>query len=144
MATKEQQTDDKISISLNKNQLLAVQMLASGGSGKAVAEKLGVTPETISRWRQEPQFKEELSNLLYKTRENVQQRLACMMTKALDAVEESFDDPTLKAKEKCMMGLKVLDLCRVKEIDIKIGQDPDIARVMELQNELYKKYEREY
>ena len=40
-----------MSKNLNENQLLAVQLVAQGKSGKEIAKELSVTEETISRWK---------------------------------------------------------------------------------------------
>ena len=36
---------------LNNNQLIAVQLVAQGKTGKFISEHLNVAQETISRWR---------------------------------------------------------------------------------------------
>ena len=41
---------------LNENQLLAVQLVAQGRSGKEIAQELSITEETISRWKKQPAF----------------------------------------------------------------------------------------
>jgi len=48
----------------NKTQFLAIQMLATGMSGKEVAKNLGISPITISRWNQLPQFRTSLNRTL--------------------------------------------------------------------------------
>ena len=41
---------------LNNNQLIAVQLVAQGKTGKFISEHLNVAEETISRWRKKPEF----------------------------------------------------------------------------------------
>tara|TARA_Y200000002_G_C22129598_1_gene434294 strand:- start:287 stop:403 length:117 start_codon:yes stop_codon:yes gene_type:complete len=38
-----------MSKNLNENQLLAIQLVAQGRSGREIAKQLGVTEETVSR-----------------------------------------------------------------------------------------------
>ena len=45
-----------MSIKLKKNQSLAAELLAHGYKSSAVAERLHIRPETISRWRQDRVF----------------------------------------------------------------------------------------
>lgn len=47
---------------LSKRQTKALHMLASGRTGGQTAKALGVRPETVSRWRQLPQFKDALAS----------------------------------------------------------------------------------
>ena len=51
-----------MSTKLNKNQLIAVQLLASGVKASVIAKKLGIREETLSRWRQIDEFKEALED----------------------------------------------------------------------------------
>jgi hypothetical protein len=111
--------DGEMSIKLNECQRLAAQMLAMGHSGKSVATELGVAPETVSRWRQEPIFNRYLNSMLVTNQEIIKQRLAGMATKALDILDETLDDPLLPTKDRYILGLKILELCRVKEIELK-------------------------
>ena len=47
---------------LNENQLIAVNLIASGFKASNVSKKLGIREETLSRWRQEDIFKEALED----------------------------------------------------------------------------------
>ena len=47
-----------MSTKLNKRQFLAAEMLGIGHRPSAVAEKLAVTRETVSRWQKSPKFEE--------------------------------------------------------------------------------------
>ena len=49
-----------MSTKLNKNQLIAVHLLASGVKASVIAKQLSIREETLSRWRQINQFKEAL------------------------------------------------------------------------------------
>lgn len=41
---------------LSEKQLRAITLLTAGQHGASVAETLNVTPQTVSRWRQQPKF----------------------------------------------------------------------------------------
>lgn len=136
-------TTKTVSTNLNKNQFLAIQLLATGKSGKSVAKELHVTEETVSRWRQEPEFKRHLNNLLIESQSVVQQRLAGMMTRVLDTIDGVLDDGSLKPKEKFVMGIKLLELCRIKEIGVKIEDTRDIMEWTKLMAQI-KEREKDY
>jgi hypothetical protein len=136
--------NNKTSTKLNKNQLLAAQMLAIGRSGKAVAKELGIAAETVSRWRQEPLFRAQLNRCLCEGQELARQRLASMITRALDAIEEAFDGRDLKSRDKFIMGFKILELCRFKEMEIKIDDQSAVMDVQKIYDELLEKNKKEY
>lgn len=48
---------------LPAKQNLAVVLLASGKTGRAVASELSITPQTISEWKRQPEFVAELNKL---------------------------------------------------------------------------------
>ena len=58
-----------MSKNLNENQLLAVQLVAQGRSGKEIAKELSVTEETISRWKKQPAFIALVNDLLGQLRD---------------------------------------------------------------------------
>ena len=49
-----------MSINLKENQLIAAELLSVGISSTAVSETLGIRPETLSRWRQNQEFNEQI------------------------------------------------------------------------------------
>ena len=53
-----------MSKNLNENQLFAIPLVAQGVSGKDIAKTLKITEETVSRWKQQPEFKAEVNQLL--------------------------------------------------------------------------------
>ena len=51
-----------MSTKLNKNQLIAVHLLASGVKASIIANQLGMREETLSRWKQIDEFKKALED----------------------------------------------------------------------------------
>lgn len=100
-----------MSNNLKENQTLAAQLLAAGKTGRAVAAEVGVTEETISRWRQEPEFQMYLTGLVIATNEAARIRLQSLITKAVANIENSLNDETLSTKDKFVASIKVLELC---------------------------------
>ena len=56
---------------LNNNQLIAVQLVAQGKTGKFISEHLNVAEETISRWRKKPEFIASVNGLLNQLRDTL-------------------------------------------------------------------------
>jgi transposase-like protein len=136
------------STKLNKNQLLAAQMLATGQSGRDVAKALNIAPETISRWRQQAEFKNYLDRFLSEASEATRQRLETLMKRAINLIEESIDEPSLSPKDRFSMGVKILELCKVEkqQNDEKSQQiiDYEIEKGKELLQRLIEKHRMEY
>ena len=51
-----------MSTKLNENQLIAIHLLASGVKASLISKQLGIREETLSRWRQNDTFSEEVKN----------------------------------------------------------------------------------
>ena len=56
---------------LNNNQLIAVQLVAQGKTGKFISQHLNVAEETISRWRKKPEFIASVNVLLNQLRDTL-------------------------------------------------------------------------
>jgi transcriptional regulator with XRE-family HTH domain len=115
------------SININQNQLLAAQLLAAGKSGKAVAAEVGVTEETISRWKQDTNFEIYVKKLLIEAHEAARMRLQNLVSKAVETLEKSLEDQNLPSKERFAVAVKVLEMCNM--YDFKLSN-----RVDKLQN----------
>ena len=61
-----------MSIKLKENQLLAAKLLSFGLSSKYVASKTSIREETLSRWRKNQLFVEEIANQQSKYLDNLQ------------------------------------------------------------------------
>jgi hypothetical protein len=90
-----------MSTKLNETQHQAIIMLASGKQASAVAAALDVRKETISRWKQLPEFQAEMNTLIEDVRESTRNRLASMVEKALEAIEadlQATDNPAQRSR----------------------------------------------
>ena len=111
-----------MSKNLNENQLLAVQLVAQGRSGKEIAQELSVTEETISRWKKQPAFIALVNDLLGQLRDTTQQKMRNLVLLALEILEkELFNESN---KNRVNIALKVLNNYKFSTlIDQKIGSD---------------------
>ena len=73
-----------MSKNLNENQLLAVQLVVQGRSGREIAKQLGVTEETVSRWKKQPVFIAMVNDLLGQLRDTTQQKMRNLVLLALE------------------------------------------------------------
>ncbi len=117
-----------MSAKLNENQLLATHLVAIGKSGKQIAGELSVAEETISRWKQLPDFQAEINAILLECRDNVKQRLRNLLTHSLDLLEEEMNNP--ESRHRVNIALKMLQLVRIHAlVHENIGPvNPDIVQ----------------
>lgn len=117
-----------MSKNLNENQLLAVQLVAQGKSGREIAKQLSVTEETISRWKKQPIFIASVNEILGQLREGIQQKMRNLVFQALEILETELSDK--ENKNKANIALKLLQNYKfVQLFDQKIGSDnPEIIK----------------
>ena len=111
-----------MSKNLNENQLLAVQLVAQGRSGKEIAQELSVTEETISRWKKQPAFIALVNDLLGQLRDATQQKMRNLVLLSLEILEkELFNEGN---KNRVNIALKILNNYKFSTlIDQKIGSE---------------------
>ena len=100
-----------MSTKLKENQLLAIPLVAQGVSGKEIAKQLSVAEETVSRWKQTPEFQAEVNAILLECRDNAKQRLRNLLTNSLVFLEEEMNNP--ESRHKVNIALKMLQLVRI-------------------------------
>ena len=117
-----------MSKNLNENQLLAVQLVAQGRSGREIAKQLSVTEETISRWKKQPIFIASVNEILGQLSEGIQQKMRNLVFQALEILETEFSDK--ENKNKANIALKLLQNYKfVQLFDQRIGSDnPEIIK----------------
>ena len=65
---------------LNNNQLIAVQLVAQGKTGKFISGHLNVAEETISHWSKKPEFIASVNEMLNHLRDSTQQKIRNIFT----------------------------------------------------------------
>ena len=117
-----------MSKNLNENQLLAVQLVAQGRSGREIAKQLSVTEETISRWKKQPIFIASVNEILGQLSEGIQQKMRSLIFQALEILETELSDK--ENKSRANIALKLLQNYKfVQLFDKRIGSDsPDIIK----------------
>jgi hypothetical protein len=90
-----------MSRALRPKQVRAATLLVLGQQGKDVAATIGVAPETLSRWRQRPEFEALMHELLRDTIDSARFGLVSLCAESVEHLRglvRSFDDETaLKA-----------------------------------------------
>lgn len=93
---------------LKENQIIATQLVASGVNGREIAKTLSVSEETVSRWRQEPQFKKAVKRFQDATMEHVEESLKAMASVAVEVLGSILVDPKMDPKLRAQIAMKVI------------------------------------
>ena len=107
---------------LNNNQLIAVQLVAQGKTGKFISKHLNVAQETISRWRKKPEFIASVNVMLNQLRDSTQQKMRNILFLSLEILEKELikENSTIKVN----LALKITQNYKITNlIDEKIGSE---------------------
>ena len=107
---------------LNNNQLIAVQLVAQGKTGKFISEHLNVAQETISRWRKKPEFIASVNVVLNQLRDSTQQKMRNILHLSLEILERELmkENSTVNVN----LALKIVQNCKLKDlIEEDIGSE---------------------
>ncbi len=105
---------------LNAKQDQVITMILAGRSQKEAAAEVGVTPETVSRWKHEAEFTAEMNRQRKETWGAQRQRLQALVDDALQVytdVLRAADDPKLRLRA----ARDVLDAVGLDEIPALTG-----------------------
>ena len=73
---------------LNERQAQAAALLVQGMSCKAVAEKVGVTPQTISTWKKDFEFRAQINALKLQVLTDARDALQRLAPEAIDVLRD--------------------------------------------------------
>ena len=95
---------------LNERQQLAVALLCSGLSATEVAKELKVRKETISRWKNNRDFNEELRSGRLAFFDRLIQRQFTLFSEAQHQIEAAFQDSALTSYQKANIALRFISM----------------------------------
>ncbi len=104
-----------MSMNLNNQQLVAIRLLASGMRSKNTAEQVGVSPETISRWRKIPEFIAAMNEIQGDAHDDTRDALRSLQNEAVNAVKDILVSPDTPPKVRLEAALTVFDLTEIRE-----------------------------
>ena len=100
---------------LNNNQLIAVQLLAKGQTGKFISEYLNVAEETISRWKQIDEFKEALDSATENVSRELDETHKNLLIRSQSVINEALINEELDFFKKASLALRYLSLIKGKD-----------------------------
>ena len=99
-----------MSSNLNERQQLAVVLLCSGLSATEVAKELKVRKETISRWKNDRDFNEELRSWRLAFFDRLIKRQFALFSEAQHQIEAAFQDSALTSYQKASIALRFISM----------------------------------
>ena len=99
-----------MSSNLNERQQLAVVLLCSGLSATEVAKELNVRKETISRWKNNCDFNEELRSWRLAFLDRLIKRQFALFSEAQHQIEAAFQDSALTSYQKANIALRFVSM----------------------------------
>jgi len=123
-----------MSIILNNNQRIAVQLVAQGKTGKFISEHLNVAEETISRWKKKPEFIASVNGILNELRDSTQQKLRNILFLSLEILEKELIN--VNSSENVNLAFKIIQVYKISNlINEKIGSE----NADNIKNKLFEK-----
>ena len=107
---------------LNNNQLIAIQLVAQGKTGKFISQHLNVAQETISRWRKQPEFIASVNVILNQLRDSTQQKMRNILFLSLEVLEKELikENSSLNIN----LALKIVQNYKISNlVNEKIGSE---------------------
>ena len=104
-----------MSTKLNKNQLIAVHLLASGVKASVIAKQLSIREETLSRWRQIDEFKEALEEATEAVLREIDETHKNLLIHSQNVINEALNNEELDLFKKANLALRYLSLIRGKD-----------------------------
>ena len=99
-----------MSSNLNERQQLAVVLLCSGLSATEVAKELKVRKETISRWKNDHDFSEEMRSWRLAFFDRLIKRQFALFSEAQHQIEAAFQDSALTSYQKANIALRFVSM----------------------------------
>ena len=100
---------------LNENQLIAIHLLASGLKASNIAKQLGVREETVSRWRQEPIFKEALEDKIEIILREIIESQKHLLIMSQNVILKTLESKSIDLVKKSNIALKFIGLMKGKD-----------------------------
>ena len=104
-----------MSTKLNKNQLIAVHLLASGVKASVIAKQLSIREETLSRWRQINEFKEALEEATEAVLREIDETHKNLLIHSQNVINEALNNEELDLFKKANLALRYLSLIKGKD-----------------------------
>ena len=104
-----------MSLKLNENQLIAVYLIASGVKASAISKQLNIRSETLSRWKQDPEFNTAVMDATEIILKEIIHTHKNLLITSQKVILETLNNPKLDQFKKTNVALRYLSLIKGKE-----------------------------
>ena len=95
---------------LKENQIIAAKLISFGFSSRSVSKWINVREETISRWKAQKVFLEEIQNQQSDILDFIKEKHFQLFMKSLSIIQKALESDDISLKDKAMISTKYLSL----------------------------------
>ena len=95
---------------LKENQIIAAKLISFGFSSRSVSKWINVREETISRWKAQKVFVEEIQNQQSDILDFIKEKHFQLFMKSLSIIQKALENDDISLKDKAMISTRYLSL----------------------------------
>ena len=95
---------------LKENQIIAAKLISFGFSSRSVSKWINIREETISRWKAQKAFLEEIQNQQSDILDFIKEKHFQLFMKSLSIIQNSLESDDISLKDKAMISTRYLSL----------------------------------
>ena len=95
---------------LKENQIIAAKLISFGFSSRSVSKWINVREETISRWKAQKVFLEEIENQQSDILDFIKEKHFQLFMKSLSIIQKALESDDISLKDKAMISTRYLSL----------------------------------
>ena len=98
---------------LKENQIIAAKLISFGFSSRSVSKWINVREETISRWKAQKVFLEEIQNQQSDILNFIKEKHFQLFIKSLSIIQKALESDNIFLKDKAMISTRYLSFLQV-------------------------------
>ena len=95
---------------LKENQIIAAKLISFGFSSRSISKWINVREETISRWKAQKVFLEEIQNQQSDILDFIKEKHFQLFMKSLSIIQKALESDDISLKDKAMISTRYLSL----------------------------------
>ena len=95
---------------LKENQIIAAKLISFGFSSRSVSKWINVREETISRWKAQKVFLEEIQNQQSDILDFIKEKHFQLFMKSLSIIQKALESDDISLKDKAIISTRYLSL----------------------------------